>query len=214
MWVSVFGHLNFLFFLAAFIMRDILWLRIFAILSSICAIIYFYFQYEALWVGIFWEVAIFVVNAVQIVILFYEQGQSFLNEEEKFVYSSIFVNLKPIQFKKLMKLASIVEVDPGKTLIEQGKQVEELFIITKGAVDVSIDHTSVAECKVGSFIGEMSLISGEPATATVTTTEPTRYISWLQTDLKNLFYKDFDIYLALQMTINKDLLKKLKSQAY
>ncbi|MSR65222.1 MAG: cyclic nucleotide-binding domain-containing protein [Verrucomicrobiae bacterium] len=79
----------------------------------------------------------------------------------------------------------------------------------RGAVDVTMNGEVIAYRVAGNMIGEMSFISGEPALATVRTIEQTRYIMWLQEDLRKLLQDDVSMQTAMQTIFNKDLIHKL-----
>ena len=67
----------------------------------------------------------------------------------------------------------------------------------------------LAELKDGSFIGEMSFITGGDATATVRAVEPTRYLSWSKDDLRKLLNRNPSMRFALQTVLSTDLTRKL-----
>ncbi|MCE2982059.1 MAG: popeye domain-containing protein [Parachlamydia sp.] len=56
------------------------------------------------------------------------------------------------------------------------------------------------------------VLTGELATATDTAVLPSRYIYWKQDVLRKLSDSDFDIFMGVQLTINKDLMRKLSFQ--
>ena len=83
--------------------------------------------------------------------------------------------LEPVGDEALHQLATLARnalYGAGETIIRQGDPGEALFIIEKGEVDVSLERPGetpleVARLGPGSFFGEMSLLTGEPRTATV-----------------------------------------------
>ena len=58
----------------------------------------------------------------------------------------------------------------GKVLINEGAQEENpsAFIIEDGSMSVHKDGNHICDLSKGSIVGEMSLITGEPRSATVT----------------------------------------------
>ena len=81
----------------------------------------------------------------------------------------------PVGDEALRQLATLARSSlygAGEVVIRQGEAGEALFIIEKGEVDVSLERPGEAPLEVarlgpGSFFGEMSLLTGEPRTATV-----------------------------------------------
>ncbi|MEM6293775.1 MAG: mechanosensitive ion channel family protein [Myxococcota bacterium] len=65
----------------------------------------------------------------------------------------------------------------GEQIIRQGDEGDELFIVQRGEVVVTIgehaDAVEVARLSAGSFFGEMSLMTGQPRLATVRTLQET-----------------------------------------
>ncbi|MBV9120290.1 MAG: mechanosensitive ion channel family protein [Chloroflexi bacterium] len=68
---------------------------------------------------------------------------------------------------------SLQSIARGTQLIEQGQPGESMFILIEGLLDVLIDFggtgqtTRVGHIGAGEFLGEMSLLTGEPRTATI-----------------------------------------------
>ena len=66
---------------------------------------------------------------------------------------------------------------PGDVLFREGDEGDVVYVIQAGAVRVSkqIDgqDTTLADLQVGDFVGEGSLISGRPHSATAIAVEPT-----------------------------------------
>jgi small-conductance mechanosensitive channel/CRP-like cAMP-binding protein len=60
----------------------------------------------------------------------------------------------------------------GETIVRQGDAGSSMFVVARGAVAVTLgpDNHEVARIRPGGFFGEMSLLTGEPRTATVRTT--------------------------------------------
>lgn len=210
--ITILGNLTYIFIALAFMMSNILWLRGLTILSSLCAVVY-YLKYldEPLWINVFWEVTFISINVIQIFLIFYSKRDIHFNEEERRIYQDIFPGLSTTEYKKLLKISNLVDSEKGEVLIEQGTQVLYLILICNGLVGIEIDGKISAYCGVGNLLGEMSFVSGKPATATVRVIQPTRYIVWLQKDLEKLLRNNPEMLGNMQMVFNKDLIKKLIS---
>ena len=76
----------------------------------------------------------------------------------------------------LQDAATEMEFPPGKELTTQGEMGRHFMVIVEGDAEVTRDGTQIARLGPGSFFGEMSLLDGQPRTATVTTLEPTRVL--------------------------------------
>jgi CRP-like cAMP-binding protein len=64
-----------------------------------------------------------------------------------------------------------VSFPAGATVVTEGDPGDSLCVIVEGKVDVRKGDRVVAELTAGDFFGELSLIDGQPRTATVVATE-------------------------------------------
>jgi CRP-like cAMP-binding protein len=88
---------------------------------------------------------------------------------------SLFAGCSKKELAEIARIADEIDFPAGKTLITQGEPGRQFFVLVEGAVEVVKNGEPLDVQRGGSeFYGEISLISGSPATATVTTTEPTR----------------------------------------
>lgn len=85
-------------------------------------------------------------------------------------FISIFSELSKKELKAIERLMSTISVREGRVLTTQGKPGREFLIIEDGTARVEIDGRTVAHLGPGDFVGELSLITGEPRSATVTAT--------------------------------------------
>lgn len=101
--------------------------------------------------------------------------------------------------------------DENSTICKIGDPGDVMFIIITGGVDIIINDKEGNEQKVaslgsGDYFGEMALLTGEPRTATVRTSEPSEMFLLVQ--------KDFDVILekfpSISLTMGKDVSKRLR----
>ena len=76
----------------------------------------------------------------------------------------------------LQDAATEMDFPIGKELTTQGEIGRHFMVIVEGEVEVTRDGTQIALLGPGSFFGEMSLLDGQPRTATATTLEPTQVL--------------------------------------
>jgi CRP-like cAMP-binding protein len=88
---------------------------------------------------------------------------------------TLFSGCSKRELGQIALIADEIDFRPGKTLITQGDPGRQFFIVIEGEVKVERDGKTLPIARGGSeFYGEISLVSGSPATATVTTQAPTR----------------------------------------
>ncbi|HEY7132462.1 MAG TPA: cyclic nucleotide-binding domain-containing protein [Candidatus Limnocylindrales bacterium] len=74
------------------------------------------------------------------------------------------------------RLADEVDLKAGHVLMRQGDPGREFFVVIEGEVSVERDGRHVAKVGPGGFVGDIALVTERPRTATVTTTEPSRFL--------------------------------------
>jgi small-conductance mechanosensitive channel len=84
--------------------------------------------------------------------------------------SGLFAMLEEDVVAALSKQAPIAVFGADEIVVRQGEGGSSLFIALKGTLEVSINATVVGSICQGSFFGEMSLLTGEPRSATVRAT--------------------------------------------
>ena len=203
-------HLASILTLAAYLVRDILWLRVLTVVACVAGIIFnYYVPATPLWPVIYWNLVFIAVNAVQIVIIMKERSGVHFTDEERELYETVFKNFAPFEFMKLLRLGKWLEAREGQLLTIEAKPLDNVMLIYKGLVSVETGGQEIGQMKGGELIGEVSYITEGKATATVRTLQPTRYLSWSKKDLRRLLGRNPSLRTAMESVFNKELSKKL-----
>jgi hypothetical protein len=194
----------------AYLVKDVLWLRLLIVLSCVAGIVFNYaIPHTGSVAVIYWNILFLSINVVQIAIIMKERREVSFTEEEKELYDTLFRNFAPFEFMKLLRVGRWLEATKGEVLATEKKQLDDVMLIYNGLVNVEAEGQTLAQLKDGSFIGEMSFITGGDATATVRAVEPTRYLSWSKADLQKLLNRNPSMRFAMQTVLSTDLTKKL-----
>ena len=153
------------------------------------------------------------INTVQLIRLILERVPVFFPNDLKSIYYALFKALKPNEFLKLYKSGAINTIKKGEYLTVQNEPVSGLFAIVDGCVDIIRDKQGIAQLGEGFFIGEMSFLSQEMATATAMANGEVNYIIWSKSALNELKRKDIDLYNKLTNVGALNLIKKLDVQS-
>ena len=73
-------------------------------------------------------------------------------------------------------LTEEIDVPAGKVLMRQGETGEEFFLIVSGRVRIERNGRQLDSLGPGDFLGEISLVDGQPRSATATAEEASRLI--------------------------------------
>lgn len=80
----------------------------------------------------------------------------------------LFSGLSRRHLNQVARYVAEKEVEAGAVLANQGRTESEFMLVLSGTAKVERDGHDIAQLKAGDFFGEMSLIDGEPRSATVT----------------------------------------------
>src|SRR6266852_9152258 len=115
----------------------------------------------------------------------------------------LFADLSPNSLVKLGSCLKTAEFPPAEVMVREGAPGVSMYIIKSGLVEVrKKDPTTgidflVAQLTEGAAVGEMSLLTGKPRSATVTTVQPTVVFTLTRADFRNLLTQHPEISLGL-----------------
>jgi len=87
---------------------------------------------------------------------------------------TLFAGCSKKELGQIALIADEIDFPAGKTLIRQGDPGRQFFVVVEGEVNVTKNGKKLPSRGGSEFYGEISLVSGSPATATVTTVGATR----------------------------------------
>jgi len=87
-----------------------------------------------------------------------------------------FDSCSPDELARVARLARVVRLPAGTTLMTQGDPGAEMVIVGDGRASIARNGLVIAERGPGEVIGEMALLSDQPRTATVTLLEDSRLV--------------------------------------
>ncbi len=207
--ISAVGHLNYILVILSVSMSSMRWLRIFAIASGVVGIFYYGFlvsdEISATWEGIF-----ALVNAVQLAIVLLSGRRRARDEDEKLLVETVMPTLDGNLRARLLRMARWQTRQPGEVLVEEGETSPQLVFIARGAASIEKDGALVGVCGPGDFLGEMSFLTGRPASATVRVANEIRCCVYDPGKLKLMSRKAPAIRQALEYSFNRNLVGKLE----
>src|SRR5215470_17110735 len=115
----------------------------------------------------------------------------------------LFAELSNESLARLGSCLKLAEFPPAEIIVREGAPGVSMYVIKSGLVEVrkkdpdtGIDFL-VTQLGSGAAVGEMSLLTGKPRSATVTTVEPTVVLTLTRADFRNLLTQHPEISLGL-----------------
>ena len=142
------------------------------------------------------QVSYILISLVGIARIYVNSRMLRQTPEERAFITEHLPDLRREHVRPLLKRAEWQDFPEGEILCRQGEVLDRLFFLSQGEASVSIDGRIVGQCH-DSFVGELSFLTGGPATATVITTTPARALVFRRDLLETLIGRQPDIKLAL-----------------
>src|SRR5262245_24037083 len=79
----------------------------------------------------------------------------------------LFAGCTRRQLKAIARITDVFDAPPGTVLTRSGDPGNEFFLIVEGSARVDVSARKSSRLRAGDFFGEMSLLDGEPRSATV-----------------------------------------------
>jgi len=104
---------------------------------------------------------------------------------------SIFAPLSEEEIERLADVSTSRIYAPGEAIVRMGQEGKSMFVVIRGSVKVQIPENdyqkTINTLRENDFFGEMSLLTGEPRTATVIAIEESEVLRIDKSGLKPIF---------------------------
>ena len=113
----------------------------------------------------------------------------------------LFSDVSARQLRRLADLTSTAHFENGHEIVKEGTSGSVFYVIAEGSVKVAKKSgRTIAKLGPGEFFGELSLLTGTPRMASVTTTSPTTCVTLSAKALRTVLGEEPK--LALRMLEN------------
>ena len=107
------------------------------------------------------------------------------------------------QLRAIARIAEIFDAPAGTVVIRAGEPGEEFFLIVDGTARVHVSARKRLRLQPGDFFGEMSLLDGEPRSASVVAETSLRLLVIARKNFAALFDKAPDLSRTLMATLSR-----------
>jgi len=203
-------HFSNILLLVSYSVRDILWLRWFAVAAALTNMPYFLLQHTVLWPPVLWALVFTAINLYQISRIYLERRPVVLSEDERKLYDLGFQSLRQREFVSLALVGEWKNASAGERVLIEGEPVSRLCVAITGRTDIRKQGQRLGALDPGHLIGTALALTGSPSPVEATFSEPARYISWPLASLRTFVDKRPDLRVTLQGLVSRDLASKLE----
>jgi CRP-like cAMP-binding protein len=196
--------------LVSYSVRNILWLRWFAVASALTVVPYFLMQQHILWPPVFWAGVLTAINLYQIARLYAERRPVVLSGDEQKLYDLGYQALRPREFLSLVDTGEWKDAAPGDQVLTEGEPVTAVSIAIAGKIEIGKQGQFLTIIEPGYVVGTALALTDAPSPLTASFTEAGRYIQWPLSQLRIFLDRKPDLRLAVHQHMNQDLARKLE----
>ena len=208
--IEITGHLSFVIIAISFLMKDIIWLRIFSIISGSLGITYnFFYHAGPLWINIGWITFFILINIFMIIFFYISSRKSGFTDEDINIWKQNFLGLSAEEYRMIRKITTNQIFKTNDIVITKGQETKYIYFIVSGYLQAKIDEDIIKILSNGDIAGEMSFLTDTPANAHVTARQDTHCISIEKKKLRPKMIRSPSFHVSITNLFNKSLIKKI-----
>jgi hypothetical protein len=203
-------HFSNILMLVSYSVRDILWLRWFAVAAALTNIPYFLLQRDVLWPPVLWALVFTTINLFQIARIYLERRPVVLSDDEQRLYDMGFRSLRPREFVSLTLVGEWKDGVAGNRILTEGQPVASICIAISGSLDVHRQSEYLTTLQPGQIIGTTLALTGGVSPVDAAFTGRARYICWPLSGIRAFLDRRPELRVTLQGLVNRDLAGKVE----
>lgn len=200
-------HVGYTLQLFALLARDILWLRGLLVLAQ--SVLAYYAAYRGVPQIAFWNALFVVINTAWVIRILRERAAVQLPEELVPIHQKHFAALTPSEFLRLWSWGER-KTERDTALVTEGSRPDALYFLLQGEVAVQHGAKEITHFGAGSFVAEMSLLTGDKATADVHALGEVEFMRWPTVKLRQVRTRNPGLWTKIQSALGHDLVEKIK----
>ena len=201
-------NIGYLVYLAAYVVRDIFWLRLLTIVGGFATIPYFLNNNTMS--PVYWTSTYIIINVVNLALLMYERRPVNLTSDQERLRMLLFRAFSQREFLRFVTPADWRAGMPEERIVAKDTTPDGLMAILEGEAIVKVEDKEITRLRMGQFVGEMSFITGQLASADVFAGDNLRYVYWSRDTLTQLFSRYPHYQTVLNAILGQDMASKLK----
>lgn len=154
--------------------------------------------------------ALLIANVVRLVLGVVTRYRTRLVGEEAVIAERYFAATPPGLVRQLLDQGLWIHGKEGEVLTREGEPVSHLFYLAEGEVSISSGGRPIATSGPGHFFGEITVIAGSPAVATLTLASEARFWCITAAALREVMAVNPELRPALEIAFATDLRDKIR----
>lgn len=200
--------------LVAFLVKDILWLRILSICGGVFGLVVALGRPDPTYAAACWTSLFMLINVVQCVRLVLERRPLRLSGDAQHLYQLVFRTLRPNEYRRITALGRWESVDAEGTVVRAGAPLPTIRVLVRGAAEVrKQDGGVVTGLGEGQFVGEMAFVTQETPQVDVVAVDTSLFFAWDNDALRKHLQHHPEIRAQMQGLLGADLARKLRRAA-
>jgi CRP-like cAMP-binding protein len=202
-------HFGYLLQLFALLARDVLWLRGILVAAQSVLAFYAYLRGPEFLPYVYWNALFVLINLYWVVRLLRERAGVELPAELVPFYEKHFAAMTPPEFLRLWREGRKGSLTDAQ-LVREGTRPDALYFLLSGEVAVLSAGRELARLAAGSFVAEMSLLTGEYTTADAHALGTIEYLAWPAATLARLRTRNPMLWSKVQSVLGHDIVEKIR----
>lgn len=205
-----FLHIANIVLVIAYSVKDILWLRIFALGASLIGLPYYYFQTTVLWEPIGWSAVFMTINGYHVCRLWLERRPVELSPDEARLYDLTFFPLARRRFRDLARLGHWVDLKAGDILIQPDSPPDHVAVPLNESIDVKVGERVLGRFAAGAIVGAGAFFDPHRMQFEAVASEPCRVLRVPIDAIRRHAKRDDQLARTLERIARDDLARKLE----
>jgi CRP-like cAMP-binding protein len=203
-------HFSNILLVVSYSVRNVLWLRWFAVAAALTNMPYFLMQPHILWPPVLWAGVFTTINLYQIWRIYMERRPVTLSPDERILYDMGFHSLTPRDFVALVMVGAWRDAAAGDKMMSEGEVLSSVALAIRGTVRIHGQGRELGLLEPGHLVGVAAALVGKPSPFNATFTEPGRYIAWPIAKVQRFTEGRPELRSTLQQLVNRDLARKVE----
>ena len=207
--LSYLVHLGYLLQLVALLARDVLWLRGLLALAQSVVAVYAISRGVVAIAG--WNLVLVAINSFWVLRILRERRAVTIPASLQDIYQAHFAALRASEFLRFWNLAEVRQAH-ALELTREGCVPEALYWLSNGNLSMEKWGHPPRRVQTPCFVGEMSMLTGRPASATVRLTGDGELRAWPRPVLERMQRQQPVLWARVQSVLGLDVVYKIQRE--